>query len=60
MWLGKCDVFFDGEIFKYEGQLNERNQPTGVGKAMNRHVDKVEGTWINGKAHGRCKELFLI
>ena len=52
--FGETDYKINQVVYTYKGQLNEKGEPTGYGKE---ELDKttIEGTFLNGKIHGRGK-----
>ena len=52
---GKIKVNREGKRdFEYEGEIDLMNRPCGKGKA-----GCFSGTWLDGKGHGICKELYF-
>ena len=59
--IGESEATIGIYKHKYEGQLNAQGQPHGFGKGVSEDGHrKVEGSFVNGKLHGRSKHRFIL
>ena len=53
--LGKANIKAHRIQRDYEGDINDKGKPCGVGEAIDESGFRWFGTWLDGKKHGSSK-----
>lgn len=54
-YVGKAQVTLEGNLCNYEGELDESNQPCGIGESSDVIGTMYSSTWLDGVRNGICK-----
>ena len=50
-------MYVEGNNCSYDGQVDRKNRPCGIGRAVDKYGKSYYGTWLDRKRHGIRKFL---